>query len=75
MCRKLGISKADVAELLDRFYIKGTKSLEQIARFCGCSTVRVKQIGKEMVPGYTEAAKLRMKDGPKNRLTKCNRVA
>jgi len=70
MCKKRDISKADVADMLDRYYVRGSKTLDDIATFFGCSTVRIKQIGKQLVPGYSEAAKTRNRNGPKNRACK-----
>lgn len=51
------INKAEAADLIDREYINGTVTLKELAARLGCTWNRLAQIGKELVPGYTEKAK------------------
>lgn len=50
--------KATVA-MIESQYVNGTATLKELASTLGCSWPRLAQIGKEFVPGYSEAAEKR----------------
>jgi hypothetical protein len=50
------LDKRAIAEMLEAEYVNGTAKLSELAEKAGCTWPRLAQIGKEMVPGYSEAA-------------------
>lgn len=53
------LNKAEVADLLEREYVNGTATLKVLAARIGCTWVSLALIGKQLVPGYAEAARRR----------------
>jgi hypothetical protein len=55
------VDKAKAATVLEDEYVNGCASLKELAERFNCTWPRLAQIGKELVPGYTEAAEKRKK--------------
>lgn len=53
------LDKKAIAEVIERDYVNGDRSLGSIAREFKCSQPRITQIGQECVDGYAEATERR----------------
>lgn len=56
------LDKRKIAEVIERDYVNGDRSLGSIAREFNCSQPRITQIGQECVDGYAEATARRWKN-------------
>lgn len=51
--------KRKIADLIEREYVNGCRTLKSLAKEIGCSQPYLTLIGKECVEGYDEATKRR----------------
>ncbi len=53
------LDKRKIADLIEREYVNGSKSLRSLAKEVPCSQAYLSIIGRDLVPGYEEATKRR----------------